>query len=239
MPSQQHVPTADLTRSPSRPLSEALAKTMLKQKHLDRSFCSLYSLIMESSSSPKDRILQTAIRLFYEQGYSQTGINQILSEANVARASLYQHFGSKESLGMEYLKQIRKDWFQKFNEFLAQVPNPEARLLATFDALRESMESNQYLGCRFLNLLADIQPLNPAMREEIMQHKSLLRNRFRDLLQEHCGAEPLSAAQQKLGDFIYIVFEGAICEAKVYQSTWPIDQAQEMIKQLLSKESLE
>jgi len=46
---------------------------------------------MASNSNPKDRILETASRLFYTQGFNATGINQILDEANVAKASLYQH----------------------------------------------------------------------------------------------------------------------------------------------------
>ena len=46
----------------------------------------------------RERILDTAARLFYAQGYNSTGINQVIKEANVAKASLYQHFPSKEDL---------------------------------------------------------------------------------------------------------------------------------------------
>ncbi|MFT6754704.1 MAG: AcrR family transcriptional regulator, partial [Urechidicola sp.] len=46
----------------------------------------------------KERIIATASDLFYNQGYNQTGINQIISEAGVAKASLYQHFRSKEDI---------------------------------------------------------------------------------------------------------------------------------------------
>jgi AcrR family transcriptional regulator len=49
-------------------------------------------------STVKDRILDTASRLFYDQGYHITGINQIIDEADIARASLYNHFPSKTDL---------------------------------------------------------------------------------------------------------------------------------------------
>ena len=52
----------------------------------------------------KDRILAAASRLFRFQGYSETGINQIIDEAEVARASLYLHYPTKEVLGRAYLK---------------------------------------------------------------------------------------------------------------------------------------
>ena len=69
---------------------------------------------MKQAKAPKERILETAYKLFYAQGYNVTGINQILEESGVAKASLYQHFGSKEDLGIEYIKQVREDWFQSF-----------------------------------------------------------------------------------------------------------------------------
>ncbi|MFN8345165.1 MAG: helix-turn-helix domain-containing protein [Spirosomataceae bacterium] len=51
-------------------------------------------------NGPKERILATASRLFYEQGYTQTGINQIWEEVSVAKAGLYLHYGSKDEPGV-------------------------------------------------------------------------------------------------------------------------------------------
>ena len=63
-----------------------------------------------SKLGPPERILETASRLFYIQD-NNTGINQILDEAKVANASLYQHFGSKDELGIHYLKAAREELF--------------------------------------------------------------------------------------------------------------------------------
>ena len=54
--------------------------------------------------NPRDRILETASRLFYTQGYNNTGINQLIKAAKVAKASFYEYFPSKEDLLLEYLK---------------------------------------------------------------------------------------------------------------------------------------
>jgi AcrR family transcriptional regulator len=64
---------------------------------------------VNSKTTSKERILETAYKLFYTQGYNVTGINQILDQAKVAKASLYQHFGSKEELRVAYIKKVRED----------------------------------------------------------------------------------------------------------------------------------
>ena len=63
--------------------------------------------------TPKERILKTVDRLFYEQGYLATGINQIIAEAKVAKASFYQHFPSKEALVLEYIEAHNTKFFQQ------------------------------------------------------------------------------------------------------------------------------
>lgn len=59
----------------------------------------------------RTRILNAAARLFYEQGYHITGINQVITEADVAKASFYHHLASKEDLCIAYLNQRHQDWF--------------------------------------------------------------------------------------------------------------------------------
>ena len=72
---------------------------------------------MTRNTNPKDRILETASRLFYTQGYNATGINQILEEAKVAKASLYTHYGSKDELGIVYVKSARDEWLKRYMLF--------------------------------------------------------------------------------------------------------------------------
>ena len=85
----------------------------------------------------KDRILDTASRLFYDQGYNPTGINQIIDEAEIARASLYNHYESKTDLLLAYLDRTHVRWFEELEEFLQPYTDPREKLLAIFQMSRK------------------------------------------------------------------------------------------------------
>jgi AcrR family transcriptional regulator len=172
--------------------------------------------------------LATASRLFYEQGYTQTGINQLLEEAKVAKASLYLHYGSKDELGVAYLKNEREKWFVLFLTYLDRQPTPLEKITACFDFLEESQSKRDFKGCRFINLLGELSDSSPKMREEIVEHKSKLRTLFAQLVHAH---QPL--ASQSLADSIYLLFEGAIVESKIYRHPWPIRTAKNTVYSLL------
>ena len=84
-------------------------------------------------SAVKERILGTASRLFYDQGYHVTGINQIIEEADIARASLYNHYPSKTDLLLAYLDSTHASWFAELDTFLKPIEGAREKLLAIFD----------------------------------------------------------------------------------------------------------
>src|SRR5690242_21926410 len=100
-------------------------------------------------SGVKERILDTASRLFYDQGYHVTGINQIIEEADIARASLYNHFASKTELLLAYLDRTHEEWFAELDRYLADFPAPKEKLLALFDFRIQRQRSLGYKGCHF------------------------------------------------------------------------------------------
>jgi AcrR family transcriptional regulator len=68
-------------------------------------------------ASPKERIVATTFDLFAKQGYNSTGINQIIADAGVAKASFYLHFKSKEDLCVEFLNVRHEYWFNELINF--------------------------------------------------------------------------------------------------------------------------
>ena len=108
-------------------------------------------------ASPKERIVATTFDLFSRQGYNSTGINQIIAEAEVAKASFYQHFKSKEDLCVEFLN---------------------------VDFLIYMNEKEHFRGCSFLNILSEIPADNVKILEVIQSHKADLRNYFLKLLKD-------------------------------------------------------
>jgi AcrR family transcriptional regulator len=181
---------------------------------------------------PRERILETAFRLFYVQGYNNTGINQILDEAKVAKASLYQHFESKDDVGIAYLKAGRIEWFEGLDKWTGAKKAPLQKVLACFDFLEYGLQQNNFLGCKFINMLTEIGDASPVMRKEIMEHKAKLRDYIKHLVKSSLDVEKAEQGDT-IGDAIYLLFEGAIIESKIFKNTWPVKAAKNMIKTLI------
>jgi AcrR family transcriptional regulator len=189
---------------------------------------------MAANSNPKERILETASRLFYVQGYNATGINQILEEANVAKASLYSHYGSKDDLGVAYVKAAREDWFKALNSFVATKSTSKEKLLACFDFLERNLKLNDFRGCRFINLLAEVSDQNAEMRKEIVGHKTTLRSFFKNLVADIIKDKTIA---NQISDSILLLFEGAIVESKIHLDAWSVKTAKRTANILLENYS--
>lgn len=184
------------------------------------------------NNGPRERILETAARLFYKQGYHNTGINQILDEAKVAKASLYQHFRSKEEVGVEYLKMARTEWFAGLEQWTGKKNSAEQKVLACFDFLEYALTHNEFRGCKFINILSELADEESAIRVQVLEHKVKLRNYIKEFVQEAIG-EKRSEKGDRLGDAVYLLFEGAIVESKIHKDSWPTRTARKMVKTLI------
>jgi AcrR family transcriptional regulator len=181
---------------------------------------------------PRERILETASRLFYTQGYNNTGINQILDEAKVAKASLYQHFGSKDELGVYYLKAGRQEWFAGIEKWTSAKKTPVQKLIACFDFLEYALQQNNFLGCKFINMLSEIGDTSPLMSKEILEHKGMFRQYLKSFIEGPLQGKLIEDIDV-LGDSIFLLYEGAIVESKIHKETWPVKKAKRMVQLLL------
>ena len=172
---------------------------------------------------PKERILETALRLFHEQGYHTTGINQIISDAGVAKASLYLHYKSKEELGIEYLNARQDVWFSQLKLFTDESKKPKKRILAAFDFLSFINEKEDFRGCSFLNMLSEIPSDSTRLLTSIQQHKQQLRDFFKEILAEEKADHT---------DVIYLLFESAMTESQLFKNQWPVEKAKQAVADL-------
>jgi AcrR family transcriptional regulator len=172
---------------------------------------------------PKERILDTALRLFHEQGYNTTGINQIIGEAGVAKASLYLHFKSKEDLGVVYLRARHKIWFEQLLSFTDESKKAKKKILAAFDFLIQINEKENFRGCSFLNMLSEIQSDESELLAVIQEYKQELRTFFADVMEN---------PRNDLSDTIYLLFEGAMQESQLFKSQWPVERAKNIVSDL-------
>lgn len=110
------------------------------------------------------RVLEAAARLFYERGIHAVGVDLIAADAGVTKKTLYDRFGSKEQVVVEYLAARDERWRAFLAERLdAAPPEPRERVLAVFDASREWAAELSPKGCSMVNAHAEISdPAHPA-----------------------------------------------------------------------------
>ena len=94
--------------------------------------------------SRRDRIIQTANDLFYRQGYHQTGINQIIEESGVAKATFYSNFKSKEELGVEYLRERDRIDTNATKDAVNSIKEPYVRYMSIIKGLLEYMKETDF-----------------------------------------------------------------------------------------------
>src|SRR3954447_19272215 len=92
------------------------------------------SKITASTPSARERLLSAADDLFYREGVQSVGIDRIVQQAGVAKASLYNLFGSKEALVQAYLDARHANTREQFERALTRFRTPRERLLGVFDA---------------------------------------------------------------------------------------------------------
>jgi AcrR family transcriptional regulator len=134
------------------------------------------------SGDPSARILETASRLFYEQGYHATGVNQIIAEAGVAKASFYHHFHSKEELCIAYLHKRHLDWFSWLRREVERYDSAQERLLGLFAFLEEWLPNSNFRGCAFLNIASEFPSPGNEIRLLVANHKDALWDYIKQLV---------------------------------------------------------
>lgn len=180
----------------------------------------------------KERIINTASELFYFQGYNQTGINQIIDEAGVAKASMYQYFRSKEDIAVAYLKARHIMWMGKLNECVERKDNEGGKVLGCFDYLTEWLTEVNFRGCGWQNIITDLPEDHVKIKDQAILHKNDFRTFIHNLLKENDGYTNKQAEQ--LGDEILILLEGAIILSQIQKNDWPIRSAKSACKKLIT-----
>ncbi|MEU6994677.1 TetR/AcrR family transcriptional regulator [Streptomyces sp. NPDC046465] len=151
------------------------------------------------------RALDAAGRLFYERGIHAVGVDLIAAEAGVTKKTLYDRFGSKERIVVEYLADRDERWRSFLAPYLKAAPTPHARVLAVFDAARDWADGRLTKGCGMVNAHAEISdPAHPAYAV-ITGQKAWMLELFTGLAEE---IAPDGAA--RLGRTLMLLHEGGL-----------------------------
>lgn len=177
--------------------------------------------------TPREQILSTAVRLFYTQGYAQTGINQLIEDSGVAKRTFYHHFTSKEELGAAYTDFASSQWLAGLRACVQGRRSASGVARALFEHMERFARETQFRGCGLLNMAAEFADAGHALRERIAVHKDAQRALVRELFAE-VSVTPASA------DGVHVLLEGAIAAAAAHRDIWPIRAAAHAAHTLLS-----
>ena len=163
----------------------------------------------ETKSKARQRIVETAERLFYAEGIRSVGIDRIIAEAEVAKMTLYNHFSSKDDLILSVL-QYREE---KVNEMFARSMERLSKkgmdcLEAFFATLKEWFESPGFRGCSFINAAVELADAQHAASQFSAEHKERFHEMLREIITQTGGTKAASVAPA-----IALMVEGAIVTA--------------------------
>jgi AcrR family transcriptional regulator len=163
----------------------------------------------DPDTTPRDRILNVASQLFYQNGIRAVGIDTIIAQSNVAKMTFYKHFKSKDLLVLEFLKcrdELWREWFTSTVYRLA--PKVEDRPLAIFDALEERFSRKDFRGCAFINTMIEMADGDHLAHQVAAEHKKKVQQLIRTWLTAAGVKKP-----EELSKAFLLLIDGAIVTA--------------------------
>jgi AcrR family transcriptional regulator len=143
-----------------------------------------------ATSSARERILDTAFALFYARGIRAVGVDLIIAESEVAKATFYKHFPAKDELVLAYLDKVDDIWSGQLHAAAeAAGEAPADQLVGMFDALTTACRREGYRGCAFINAAAESAPGTPV-HDKTIAHKDAVRAWVRDLAEQAGAGDP-------------------------------------------------
>ncbi|HEY1381440.1 MAG TPA: TetR/AcrR family transcriptional regulator [Gemmataceae bacterium] len=184
------------------------------------------------ASEARQRLLETADRLFYRDGIRAVGIDRIIAEAGVAKMSLYKHFPSKDDLILAVLKYREENVLAFFRAAMGRHgKKAKSPLRAFFAALKDFFESPGFRGCPFQNAAVELaDPAHPGT-EFVRGHKQRFGAFLRGLVEEAVGK-----AAAKVAPAVAILVEGALVTAVIQGTPAAADVARDAALKLVGDE---
>jgi AcrR family transcriptional regulator len=156
-------------------------------------------------SPARRRVLDTAARLFYAEGIHTVGVDRIIAEASVAKATFYHHFPAKDELVRAYLTEQSELQRTAVRRLRADEMAPLDMVFSVFEVLGEMSCGPGFRGCAFLNAAAEYPDAGHPVRLVIAEH----RRWFRDLL-----CELLTSARhpdaERTADLLVVLRDGLV-----------------------------
>ena len=158
----------------------------------------------------RERIMESAYELFSRRAVNAVGIEEVVDNAAVAKATLYRHFGSKDELVLAFLERREQLWTKEWVEAEARKrgDTPEQQLLAIFDLFDEWFRRDDFEGCSFVNVLLEMNDRESTLGRASADHLAAIRTILRTLAEEGGFRDPDAFAHSW-----HILMKGSIVAA--------------------------
>lgn len=161
-----------------------------------------------ATPTARERLLAAANELFYAEGVHTVGIDRVIERAGVAKASLYNAFGSKDELVRAYLESRHQRMADRITRHLALHSDPRERLLAVFDAQGELFAEPGFRGCAFAS--ASAESPGALVEQATGAYRGWVRTLLTGLAREAGAAEP-----ETLGRQLHLLYDGSMLAARM------------------------
>ena len=178
--------------------------------------------------SARERLLAAANELFYTEGVHTVGIDRVIEQAGVAKASLYNTFGSKEELVHAYLEGRHASVAARITESIARYDNPRDRLLGVFDAQGELFAEPGFRGCAFAS--ASAESPGDLVAQAADAYRGWVRGLLTDLARAAGVPDP-----ERLGRQLHLLYDGASQSARMDHDPSAATAARAAAETLLDK----
>jgi AcrR family transcriptional regulator len=171
---------------------------------------------MKTESASKNKLFQTAARLFYQHGYRAIGVDTIAAESGIGKMTLYRHYPSKDDLIAAYLKDSNETFWKNFEDITKDASTPRNKLLAFFESLQDYVKTPACYGCPFLNIATEYPETDYPGHKIALEHKQSVRARFHGLAKEAGADNP-----EVLADQLFLLMDGAYMAARMFGTKNP------------------
>ncbi len=182
-------------------------------------------------TTPRQRILAAARRLFYEHGIRAVGVEAIAENAATNKMTLYRHFGSKDELVAAYLQGLSDEGEARWQALIAATPRDfAAQLEGWLRHVEEVVNDCGDRGCPIANAAVELRETEHPARRIIEDYKSRKRRRLIVLFRGAGYGEP-----EALADEVFLLFEGARISQQCCATSGPQSRLIAMLRSLLAR----
>jgi AcrR family transcriptional regulator len=163
------------------------------------------------ASTKRDQLIDTALRLFYENGFHATGIDKVLAESGCAKMTLYKHFKSKDELILAVIRRMDETMRNDFmREIERRAKTPRDRLVALFDVLEGWFKDPEFKGCLFVHASGEFPDEDHPVLNACAEHQRLIHNYIHEQATAAGSTDP-----NGLADELMLLVEGAVVRSHI------------------------